>query len=163
MDDDIQLTAYHEAGHAVMAWYLGGVVERLTISPDTDDGPSRFGDTRVVWRTSQWSERELAVREIKVSLAGPVVEMVYSGDQYEPQFLAEWQHDWAMAVERASTFLPTGNAKVTYLQTMIAELIKFIERDDTWAAVAALADELEAHESLGAEEVSEILRAWPIG
>lgn len=43
-------TAYHEAGHAFMAVFLGGQVLSLTIEPDRDDGPERFGDAQIAWR-----------------------------------------------------------------------------------------------------------------
>ena len=42
-----QVDAYHEAGHAFMATYLGGRVRSVTITPDNDDGPDRFGDAQV--------------------------------------------------------------------------------------------------------------------
>jgi hypothetical protein len=32
----LQATAYHEAGHAVAAWYLGAGVESASIVPDDD-------------------------------------------------------------------------------------------------------------------------------
>ena len=39
-----QIAAYHEAGHAFMAIYVGARVRSVTIDPDWDDGPDRFGD-----------------------------------------------------------------------------------------------------------------------
>ena len=42
-----ELTAYHEAGHALMALLLGGKVKQVTIEPDNDDSPGRsFVGTR---------------------------------------------------------------------------------------------------------------------
>lgn len=160
--DDEELTTYHEAGHAVMAAFLGGCVDRITIEPENDDQAARYGDTCVVWPGGRWTERELAVHEIKVSLAGPVVEMIYSGNQFAPELLAEWRCDWEMAVARGASFLPSAGTIVAYLERMVSELIQFFERDDVWSAVAAIADELGAHETLGAEEVANVLLAWPI-
>lgn len=34
----MELIAYHEAGHALMAFMLGGEVQLVTIEPDNDDG-----------------------------------------------------------------------------------------------------------------------------
>ncbi|MCY2993984.1 MAG: hypothetical protein NTY19_39835, partial [Planctomycetota bacterium] len=45
----MEATAHHEAGHVFMALYLGARVHSVTIEPDRDDGPDRFGDTRVEW------------------------------------------------------------------------------------------------------------------
>ena len=41
-----ELTAYHEAGHAFVAISVGVNVRSVTIRPDDDDGPERFGDTQ---------------------------------------------------------------------------------------------------------------------
>lgn len=54
-----ELTAYHEAGHVLMAHLLGGKVRQVTIEPDNDDGPDRHGDTQVLWRRSGIGERSL--------------------------------------------------------------------------------------------------------
>ena len=78
-----ELIAYHEAGHALVAVLLGGRVKLVTIEPDNDDGPSRSGETVVHWRRGV-SAREMAVKGVQVYLAGPVAEMIYSGDQYRP-------------------------------------------------------------------------------
>ncbi len=45
----MEATAYREAGHVFMAIYLGARVRSVTIEPDRDDGPDRFGDTQVEW------------------------------------------------------------------------------------------------------------------
>lgn len=163
MDEDLQRTTYHEAGHAVMAAFLGGIVDRITVEPEDDDGEPRFGDTRVLWPSTRWTPRQLAVNEIKAALAGPVAEMIYGGDQYAPVMLTEWRCDWQLAVARAAGFLPTKETYVPYLNQMISELIVFFSRDDVWAAVAALADELEAHETLDRENIAVVMRTWNIG
>jgi len=97
-----ELIAYHEAGHALMAVSLGGKVKQVTIEPDNDDGPDRQGDTKVVWRRAGISDKEFAKIAVQVSLAGPVAEMIYSGDPYHPGLVAEWAADrreaWGSAV-----------------------------------------------------------------
>ena len=65
-DDSDELTAYHEAGHVVMALLTGARVPHVTISPDRDDGPARFGDTSVLWPSDQYGQRELAQAMIRV-------------------------------------------------------------------------------------------------
>ena len=50
MELDDEVTAWHEAGHAMMAVLCGGEIERVTIEPPYDDGPARFGDTVTRWR-----------------------------------------------------------------------------------------------------------------
>ena len=44
-----ELTAFHEAGHAYAAIYVGARVQSVTIDPDNDDGPKRTGDTVILW------------------------------------------------------------------------------------------------------------------
>ena len=81
MDLTEEITAWHEAGHAMMAVMCGGTIERVTIEPPDDDGPVRYGDTVTRW--ARMSGRQLAEAEIQVSLAGPVAEMIYSGERME--------------------------------------------------------------------------------
>ena len=44
-----EISAYHEAGHAFMAIYVGARVRHVTIEPDRDDGPERHADIQVEW------------------------------------------------------------------------------------------------------------------
>ncbi len=155
-------TAYHECGHALTAFLLGGRIERLTVEFDVMDEPhGKFGETGVIWPES-WSEREVAIGEIKVSLSGPVVEMIYDETRIDPEFLEEWRDDWQLAVDRAETYLPGDQPTPQRLARFVNDLLSFFERDDVWAAVAALADELEAHGTLEEEDIDDVLRAWPI-
>ena len=47
-----ELTAWHEAGHAWAALLVGAKVHSVSIAPDNDDGPQRFGDTEIQDRKS---------------------------------------------------------------------------------------------------------------
>ena len=44
-----EIAAYHEAGHAFMAIFVGARVRHVTIQPDRDDGPERHADIQVEW------------------------------------------------------------------------------------------------------------------
>ena len=160
--DSISRVAYHECGHAVAAVWLGGGIEVLTIDPEPDNElPNRSGEIQVVWPEAL-TEQEIGVREIKVSLAGPVAEMIYDGNQYDPEFLEEWRCDWLFAVDRAIEFLPQNKPVAEHLAGYVHQLLGFFERDDVWAALAALADELEAFETLEPNQIEDVLRAWPV-
>lgn len=154
-----EITAYHEAGHAVMAKWLGGRIVSITIEPDDDDGPRRFGDIRVQW-LHPLPAREDAVRNIQVSLAGPVAEMIYDGQRQPIAFRREWSADWQMAAECAAPWLKSRQHLGPYLDRMTAEVFQFIYDDHRWAAVAALADELLAHETLEADAIDYVLSFW---
>src|SRR6185295_11758132 len=141
-----ELIAYHEAGHALMAFLLGGEVRLVTIEPDNDDGPDRQGDTQVLWRRSGISDKEFAKKAVQVSLAGPVAEMIYSGDPYHPGLVAEWSADWHVAWEAAVLLHPGEQQRLEYLEQVSIRLHHRLKQDDMWAALASLADNLLAHE-----------------
>jgi ATP-dependent Zn protease len=155
-----ELIAYHEAGHALMALLLGGKVRLVTIEPDNDDGPDRQGDTQVLWRRSADSDKAFAQKAVQVSLAGPVAEMIYSGDPYHPGLVAEWAADWREAWEAAVLLHPGERQRLAYLEQVSIQLYHRLREDDLWAALAALADHLLAHETLEGEQVEEIVGEW---
>jgi hypothetical protein len=155
-----ELIAYHEAGHALMAHLLGGEVRTVTIEPDNDDGPERQGDTQVVWRRSRMSEKEFAQTTVQVCLAGPVAEMIYSGDPYHPGLVAEWAADWREAWEAAVPLHADERKRLKYLEDVSIQLYHRLKEDDLWAALASLADNLLAHETMEAEQVEEIVGEW---
>ncbi len=43
----IESSAYHEAGHALVGVLSGARVVSVTIDPDWDDGPRRYGDDTI--------------------------------------------------------------------------------------------------------------------
>lgn len=155
-----ELIAYHEAGHALVALLLGGKVKQVTIEPDNDDGPEHQGDTQVLWRRSRISDDEFAKSTVQVSLAGPVAEMIYSGDPYHPGSVAEWAADWREAWEAAIPLFPNERKRLEYLEQVSIQLYHRLNEDDLWAALASLADNLLAHETLDHEQVDEIVEEW---
>ena len=155
-----ELLAYHEAGHALMAVLLGGKVKQVTIEPDDDDGPDRQGDTQVLWRRSGISDEEFATIAVQVSLAGPVAEMIYSGDPYHPGLVAEWAADWRDAWDAATPLHPVERQRLEYLEQVSIQLYHRLKQDDLWSALASLADNLLAHETLDCEQVDEIVEDW---
>jgi len=142
-----------------MAICLGGKVVSVTIEPDDDDGPQRYGDTLVHWRSDR-SERQLLQFEILVLLAGPVAEMIYRGEPLHPGFVPEWADDWRKAWERAVTIHPAPRQRLHQLEQLLRQLHQTLSNDDHWAALAAIADELLAHETLEHESVEAIVRQW---
>lgn len=155
-----ELIAYHEAGHALMAVLQGGQVRLVTIEPDNDDGPDRQGDTQVLWHRSGMSDKEFAKKTVQVSLAGPVAEMIYSGNPYHPGLVAEWAADWREAWEAAVPLHADERARLKYLEQVSIQLYHRLKKDDLWAALASLADHLLAHETLEGEQVEEIVGGW---
>ena len=68
----------------------------------------------------------------------------------------DWQEAW-----RAAQLLSTDERRrLKYLEQQTARLYQLLNRGDNWAALAALADNLLAHETLEGEQVEEILTQW---
>jgi ATP-dependent Zn protease len=155
-----EVSAYHEAGHALMAVYLGARVKSVTIEPDWDDGPERYGDAQVEWRSGELTDRELCEKLILVALAGPVAEMIHSGEPYHPGFVAEWLADWKTAWEAVARLIPTERKRLAYLEQTTLKLHRLLQQVEHWAALAAIVDNLLAHETLEGEDVEDIVRPW---
>ncbi|MBV08088.1 hypothetical protein [Rubinisphaera sp.] len=155
----LELTAYHEAGHAMMAVYLGAFVESITINPDWDDGPERYGDVTIVWSNTQLTKQDLEDR-VRVALAGPVVEMIYRQEPFHPALVAEWAQDWQDAWHWAEPLEKQPKRRLAYLENMAVELYRFFDEENAWAATAAIVDHLLAHETLEGEEISDIMSEW---
>jgi ATP-dependent Zn protease len=155
-----EISAYHEAGHAFMAIYVGAHVRSVTIEPDWDDGPDRHADIQVEWPLSQLTNRELQEKSVLVALAGPVAEMIHRGEPYHPGFVGEWASDWKAAWDAAASLFPAERKRLAYLEERTVQLYRLLDRDDHWAALAAIVDDLLAHETLEGEEVEDIVRQW---
>jgi hypothetical protein len=154
-----EITAWHEAGHAFVAVYLGGHVQSLSIDPDYDDGPRRSGDVEIHWKMSGMSERELAEKSILVALAGPVAEMIHSGDPFHPATVAEWSQDWSVAWQTAA-FIADKSIRLAMLEKTTIELHQILAREHHWSAIGAVVDHLLAYECLEGETVHEVIAEW---
>lgn len=161
MDDDETLSAYHEAGHAVVAYALGARIESVSLWGEADEFlPERFGEVRVNWgRVLPTADGQLQ-RELLAVLAGPIAEMIYRGERIEPARYAPWQADWEHAVQCVQTLAGDRRRQLELLQIAWVELERRLRDDDCWAAIASVADELLAHEELEEDQVAELLEFW---
>ena len=143
-----------------MAIYVGARVRSVTISPDWDDGPARHADIQVEWPLDQFTAREFQEKVAQVALAGPVAEMIHSRESFHPGFVAEWAEDWKAAWDAIGSLIPQERTRLTYLEQATVKLHRLLEQDQYWAALAAIVDNLLAHETLEGEEVEDIVRQW---
>ena len=159
--DDETLTAYHESGHAVVGYALGGKIDSLQLWGEADDFlPDRFGDCRVVWGRVDANTHWQRQREIMTILAGPVAEMIVIGEKPHPATYGPWQHDWAAAMSRANEIVRDPVQGTRLLEQIIIKLHQHLQEAPCWPAIAALADELAAHEMLEQDQVAEVLEFW---
>jgi len=153
-----ELTAYHEAGHALMAVACGGKIVHVSITPPDDDQQKRFGESIVQWPGTLAANAEMV--ELKVSLAGPVAELTFDGARVSIDQCAEFADDWRRACLSASRL----KSRVPARQKLVAEveswLWTFFDNENYWAATSAIADELLAHETIEHEAVADTWDFW---
>ncbi|MFN9159323.1 MAG: hypothetical protein ACK6D5_16280 [Planctomyces sp.] len=157
-----ELTAWHEAGHAWAALVVGAKVHSVSIAPDDDDGPRRFGDTVIHWSRRRFAGKRLAVELCRVALAGPVAEMLYSGRPFHPGTVSEWSQDWLAALE-AMNFIPERQRRMALLEQTTIDLYERFSDDFHWQAISAIAEPLLAHEILDEELLQDAIGPWEDG
>jgi ATP-dependent Zn protease len=129
-----EVTAYHEAGHAVAALALGRPVAWVSIRPDRKFlGICAFG--KAVFRPSEdWVEREAVI-----ALAGPAAEAGLTGEM-------DWAaaaHDYDYALDLARGRGGRDGRKAERLvKRWLAKADHLLGREDAWAAVERIAAEL---------------------
>ena len=159
-DEESVISAYHEAGHAVVAHLAGATVRQISMETSFQDGPSRHGQVEIGWPEDPRRSRGLCMQAIHVALAGPVAEMIYRGDALHPGFVPEWREDWQQAWGLAESIWKDERSRLQQLEQLTTLLHQRLSHDRLWNAIAALADEIQAHEILDEEEVVAILDDW---
>src|SRR2546422_12664 len=127
-----EATAYHEAGHAVVALALGRPVQRVSILPDRVHlGKCEFG--KGLFRPSEdWLEREMLI-----ALAGIAAEARHTGKYAWPGAARDRQYVRRLAVQRA------GERQAERLERrLLARAEHLLGREGHWRAVELIAAEL---------------------
>lgn len=129
-------TAYHEAGHAVMALVLGRPVQRVSVKPNH----LRLGQCELKKGTARPS-RDIVEREILILLAGLAAEARQMG-----------QYGWGAAAGdlrdvRSFTLWRAGSQKqVERLEgRMLDKAEHILSQPAVWLAVERIAEELLRH------------------
>ncbi|MEM9943805.1 MAG: M50 family metallopeptidase [Planctomycetota bacterium] len=154
---ELDVTAYHEAGHAVIATMLGGKVIGVTVEPEED---GLYGNTEVAWKQNGVSRKTQLVREIQTLIAGPLTEAIYQGKDEYWEVTEESSGDWLKASQLVSELISGRATQSRILAQQVTEIYQVLNSEKCWNAIAALADELEAHETLDAEAAQEVLEFW---
>jgi len=154
-DPNAAWTAYHEAGHCVVAIALGAKVHFASISPEQED---RFGEVEIHWpRGVSRKDKALAI------LAGPVAEMIYRHETPVLSIAAPWSDDMQQAFALSDGIGWSLEKRTAWLGQLISILRKMLERDDCWGAIAAVSDLFLAHEDLEHDQIAEEVSYWLSG
>ncbi|MBI1915758.1 MAG: cell division protein FtsH [Planctomycetes bacterium] len=128
-----EATAFHEAGHAVMALVLGRPVACVSVLPTRQFlGTCEFG--KAVFRPSEdWLEREMLI-----ALAGLAAEARHSGDYAWDGAVRDRDYAEGLALQRA------GNVRKAsrLLRRMLSKAEHLLGQDVNWRAVERMAAEL---------------------
>jgi len=152
-DEEEQLrTAYHEAGHCVMAIICGAKASIASIAPDEEH---LHGHVEICWSADSSIADQLAV-----VLAGPVAEMIYRSEPLHPGFVPEWSEDWKQAWTLARSSSGSDVPCLAMLEQIVARLYHTLSQDRYWAAVAAVQDLLIAHEEIDHDQIEYEVKAW---
>ena len=151
------LTAFHEAGHAVMAELCGRQVTEVEIVGDREHSgmvhslafpPDRAGGALPE------DEIEDVERQLKIILAGTVAEAIVTGRE-------DWDEksgDLDAAVRLAMRLVDDCEDVLP----LLADIRSDVERDlrDRWTAVEALAAELMIRKAMTGTEVRNLLQPY---
>jgi ATP-dependent Zn protease len=124
-----EATAYHEAGHAVIALILGRPVQRVSILPDREHlGHCEFG--KGVFRPSEdWLEREMLI-----ALGGIAAEARHTGEYAWSGAARDQRYVHELAVQRA------GERRAERLQRrLLAKAEHLLAQEGHWRAVELIA------------------------
>ena len=152
------ITAYHEAGHILLAEWFSARVVYASVLPEEHQGVRSHGLTRAVWPPAT-DPRQRSAELAKVALAGPAAELIYTDEQYEPRVLQEWWTDWLAAGEAIQAIAPhplNDEQKYHILSAYLQSISQFLSKDRIWDRIAGIAEELDAHETLETMQLIEL-------
>jgi ATP-dependent Zn protease len=130
-----EVTAYHEAGHAVVALALGRTVHKVSALPNRERlGECRFGKGHAK-PTDDWVERE-----ILIALGGMAAEARLTGTYATDEAKEDLRFVRRLALERKSE-----RAVERYEQRMLDKVEYMLADAGTWKAVELIAAELVKH------------------
>ena len=125
-------TAYHEAGHAVVALALDRPVHKVSVLPGRDLlGQCQFG--KGVFRpTDDWLERE-----VLIALAGMAAEARHTGGYCRDGAARDLRYARRLALQRA-----TPKTLDRFERRMLAKVENLLADEGHWRAVELIAAEL---------------------
>jgi len=153
----LRSTAYHEAGHAVVANHEGVAVKRVTIEPDGETLGSvihgKLLNESVTWDTSKkmrWRMEKL----VMVCLAGYAAEK-----KFNPRTRREGSDgDFHAAVNAIGYFVGSNREIELYFELLGLWTKGILDNELVWRQVEVLAEELVNRKTLKGKGVRQVLR-----
>ncbi len=150
--DRRKATAYHEAGHTVVAWRLGADPRRATIIPHGDVQGEMIQESPIVEASLEFDgsdhARNRIERAIMICFAGPIAQR-----HVAPRSWRRWHGgpDYVVAFDLALRINGSPRAAKAHMKWLEIRVQDLLER--LWDYVEAIAGELLVRGTLSAEEI----------
>ena len=138
-EDDVMATAYHEAGHAIVAVLLGRPVDKVSVVRNS----LRLGVCRMSKRKGAPVQDEMETQAL-IQFAGLISEAKYTG-----------RYNWGGAqqdliqIRQLARYRGSSEKQMERLQRRWMDKTEYLLSDDnTWSLVERLARELVEHKTL---------------
>lgn len=143
-DTGLMATAYHEAGHAVMALALGRLVDRVTIVPGkTQFGHATLGQCKVQ-KSRARASKDWLEDEMLILLAGMVAEAQFTG-----QYCTAGATQDLRAVRRLAESRSGNDRQAARVERRALDKTEYILSDTQhWQAVEAIVQQLLEHQTI---------------
>ncbi len=152
-----EIVAYHEAGHAVYAFFRRVKIRKVTIVPDggslgsVSHSKILRGNHEVEWTPRMRQQVETL---IQVCLAGPIAQRIRDPRSYRSSHA---HVDHRTAVDAAMVLCSSGRQATAFLRYQRICVEEFLRGPRTWGMVEALAAELLRRSAMTGDEVRHFL------
>jgi hypothetical protein len=132
----LKATAYHEAGHAVFAWYKGIKIKKVTIIPEADSVGHVHHAKVIRGRSSELDNsprhRQRMEIQIMISLAGPLAQRIWNPRTYRTY---QCRSDHQTAVDVAMTYCGSGKQATAFLRYLHVCVDEFVRSPRYWGRI----------------------------
>jgi hypothetical protein len=154
-----QSSAYHEAGHAVVAWYHNIDLEMITLGTAEDEmGRTRHVDplqgVDTAWGPTV-ADRIRMEQFVGVCLAGPLAQRNFSLVGFRR---AHAEDDWQQAVDLLSYFVVNHEELEAYFRLLEIQTRNLLDLDFIWKSITNLATVLQECQTLSGAEANRIIQ-----